>query len=72
MDALTKVNNEIEAAKEKRRKLIVEAFDGRTQKFISEKTGVDEIKLSRWVNGFGILNDAELKALKEFTGVDLK
>ena len=75
MDSVTpiaKIDLQIEEARKKRKKLILIAMDGRTQKSIAEKTGIDETKLSKWVNGFAELEDSELDKLSNVTGVDFK
>lgn len=69
---LTKVNNQFEAAREKRKEAIIMAFDGRTQQFICEKTGVDAVKFNRWINGFGGLEDTDITKLEKYLGVDFK
>lgn len=75
MDAATPIDKiylQIQEARKKRKKLILEAMDGRTQKSIAAKTGIDETKLSKWVNGFAELEDKELEKLSNIVGVDLK
>lgn len=72
MDSLTVLESQIKKAVEKKRKIILEAMDGRTQRSISEKTGIHETKLSKWINGFGELEEAELIELSRVTGVDFK
>lgn len=72
MDSLIKIDSQIEAAKKKRKELILQALDGRTQRHISDKTGIDETKLSKWVNGLGGLEESEIKSLENYLGVDFK
>ena len=72
MDSLAVIETQIQKAKEKRRKLILDAMDGRTQRSISEKTGIHETKISKWVNGIGDLEDIELEKLSNVLGVDFK
>lgn len=72
MDTFTEIDNQIKEAKEKRKILILEAMDGRTQRFLSEKTGINETTLSKWINGLGELETAELKKLTQILGKDFK
>lgn len=72
MQSFTEVEAEIEAAKNKRKQLILEAMDGRTQKSISDKTGIDQTKLSKWINGFASLEEKEIKLLQDALGTDFK
>lgn len=72
MDSLTVIENKISEAKKKRREIIIEAMDGRTQRAISEKTGIHETKLSKWINGFGELEPNEMDKLSSYLGVNFK
>lgn len=72
MDSLAAIESQIQEAKQKRRKLILDAMDGRTQRSLSEKTGIHETKLSKWINGIGELEDSELEKLSNALGVDFK
>lgn len=72
MDSINKIDSQIEIAKKRRKELILVALDGRTQRHISEKTGIDETKLSKWVNGLGGLEDSEVDNLEKYLGVDFK
>lgn len=75
MDSVTPIDEidlQIQEARKRRKKLILIAMDGRTQKSISAKTGIDETKLSKWVNGFAELEDNELDSLSNVTGADFK
>ena len=49
MDTLSEIDRQLKAAKEKKRKLILDAMDGRTQSYISGKTGINQTKLSKWI-----------------------
>jgi hypothetical protein len=72
MDSLTEIDIQLKEAKDKRRKLILEAMDGRTQRSISAKTGINETKLSKWINGFEDLSPEDLEKITQLTGVDFK
>lgn len=72
MDSLTEIDIQLKEAKDKRRKLILEAMDGRTQRSISAKTGINETKLSKWINGFEDLSSEDLEKITQLTGVDFK
>jgi transcriptional regulator with XRE-family HTH domain len=61
---------QIQEAIEKRKRLILDAMDGRTQRHVAEKTGIDETKLSKWINGFGSLDQKELNSFNKFLGKD--
>ncbi|MEO7048740.1 MAG: helix-turn-helix transcriptional regulator [Ferruginibacter sp.] len=72
MDSIVTIENEIKKAKERRKSLIMIAMDGRSQRYVSEKTNIDETKLSRWINSEATLEDSELKSLTAYLGVDFK
>ena len=72
MDSLIEVNEQFEAAKVKRKEAIINAFDGRTQQHISKQTGIDHVKLNKWVSGIGILDEADIETLEKYLGVDFK
>lgn len=70
MDSFAGIDNEIKEARERRKQLILVAMDGRTQKFIADKTGIDEPRLSKWINGLGGLEETEVKKITKVLGVD--
>lgn len=70
MNSLSDIEKQLAEAKEKRRNLILEAMDGRTQRSISEKTGINETKISKWINGIGELSAYELHQLSKYLGVE--
>jgi hypothetical protein len=72
MDSLKEIDHQLQEAKENRRKLIRKAMDGRTQRYISIKTGINETKLSKWINGFEDLDAQDLLKITKLTGVDFK
>lgn len=72
MIILSKIEKEIKSAKDKRKELIVSAFDGRTQRYISEKTGIEETKISKWINGAGEISDEEISLIEKMLGVEFK
>lgn len=71
MDSILKAEAQLGEARARRKKVILRAFDGRTQQNISGKTGIDFIKLNKWINGLGNLEDRELTKLENVLGVDL-
>ena len=72
MDSIVEIDNQIKKAKIIRRELILIAMDGRSQRFVAEKTGIDETKLSRWINAEATLEDCELEKITNYLGVDFK
>ena len=72
MESLIEIQNQIEEAKKKRKTIILNAFDGRSQRYVADKSGIDETKLSRWVNSEAILEPSEMKRLIKYLGVDFK
>lgn len=72
MDSFVEIESEISLAIEKRRQLILTAMDGRTQRDISKKTGIEETILSKWVNGIGKLEEYQLDKLSEVLKTDFK
>jgi len=72
MESIAEIDKEIQEAKEKRKQLILTAMDGRTQKFIADKAGIDEPRLSQWINGLRILEPHELQRITDILGVDFK
>lgn len=72
MDSLVKIDKQYTNVKECRREAILKAFDGRTQQWVSGKTGIEFTKLNKWINGMGGLKDSELAKLEKVLGVDFK
>lgn len=72
MDSILEIDSQIREAKIKRKNLILEAMDGRSQRYVAEKVGMDETKLSRWINSEATLEEEELKKLSNYLGVDFK
>jgi len=72
MSEIVELESQLKEAKEKRKKIIIDSFDGRPQSYISEQTGIDQIKLNRWINNTGSLEDSEIEKLKDYLGVDFK
>jgi len=72
MDNLISIDNNFEEAKTKRKEAILVSFDGRTQQFVAEKTGIDAFKLNKWINGLSGLEEEEIKSLETYLGVDFK
>ena len=72
MDTLIDATNDFEQAKIRRKEAIIKSFDGRTQQFVAEKSGIDSFKLNRWINGLGGLEDKEIESLASYLGVDFK
>lgn len=72
MDTLITAGNEFEQAKKIRKEAIINSFDGRTQQFVAEKSGIDPFKLNRWINGLGGLEEKEIESLATYLGVDFK
>jgi hypothetical protein len=70
--SFVELNSQIEEAKKKKRAIIVNAMDGRSQRYVAEKTFIDETKLSRWINSEATLENDELKRLTKYLGVDFK
>lgn len=64
MDALTKIDSQIRVAVEKKKKLITDILDGRTQRWLSDKTGIEETRISRWINGGFILEEWEVEKIE--------
>ncbi len=70
MELTAEIDKQIKEAVQKRKALIVEAMGGRTQKYICTHTGINETKLSKWVNGIGDLEATEIDNLSSFLGID--
>ena len=72
METFSTIDNKVNEIKEKRKALIIASFGGRPQSYISKQTGIDQVKLNKWVNNSGNLEDSELEALSKFLGTDFK
>lgn len=72
MTSFSVIDNKVNEIKEKRKELIINSFSGRPQSYISKQTGIDQVKLNKWVNNSGNLEDFELESLSKFLGVDFK
>lgn len=65
METLAEIESVLKEAKEKKRELILKAIDGRTQRAVSKQTGIEETKLSRWINGEIELEAKELASFNK-------
>lgn len=72
MTTFSVLDNKANEIKEKRKELIITSFGGRPQSYISKQTGIEPVKLNKWVNNSGSLEDSELESLSKYLGVDFK
>ena len=72
MNTLSKIDDTFQEAKAKRKEAIVASVEGRTQRFLSEKTGIAETRLSKWVNGIAELEEEEITTFEKLLGVEYK
>lgn len=72
MESVVDIDTQIKEARERRKQLILLAMDGRTQKYIADKTGIDEPRLSKWINGLGGLETKEVKKITSVLGVNFQ
>jgi hypothetical protein len=72
MTTFSAIDTKANEIKEKRKSLIISSFGGRPQSYISKQTNIDQVKLNKWVNNAGNLEDAELDRLSKYLGVDFK
>lgn len=72
MDSVIEIDSQIKEARDRRKQLILLAMDGRTQKSIADKTGIDEPRISKWINGLGGLKTDEVEKITNVLGVDFK
>lgn len=73
MDSFIEIDSQLKEVQERRKEMILTAMDGRSQRYIATKTGIEETKLSRWINGLtDSLETSEVKKITKFLGVDFK
>lgn len=72
METFSVIDNKVNEIKEKRKAMIIESFKGRPQSYIAKQTGIDQVKLNKWVNNSGNLDVMELHSLSKFLGVEFK
>jgi DNA-binding transcriptional regulator YdaS (Cro superfamily) len=65
METLAQIESVLKEAKQKKRELILKAIDGRTQRAVALRTGIEETKLSRWINGDIELDAKELSSFNK-------
>lgn len=69
---LSDLNKEISALQIKRRALFDEALDGRTQRWLSEKTGINEARISACISGVMEFTPDELQSINKALGTKFK
>ncbi len=67
-----KVAEQLKSAKDKRKKLIEDALDGRTQKWLADKLGLDTTSLYHKIAGLMEFSQDELNTINETLGTDFK
>lgn len=70
MQSFVDIDNTIKMAKERRKELILNAMDGRSQRYVAEKVLIDETKFSRWINSEATLEQDELKRISDYLGTN--
>lgn len=66
------VANQLREAKEKRRKLIEDGLDGRSQTWLCEKTGMNTTRLYHCISGLLEFTQDEIDAINKTLGTDFK
>ncbi len=69
---LSELNKEISTLQAKRRALFDEALDGRTQRWLSEKTSINEARISACISGVMEFTADELQAINKALGTKFK
>lgn len=72
METLKQLEKQFEEIKAKRKEAILAAFDGRTQNNIANKAGIAFVKVNRWINGFGGLEEEEINRIGKLIGVSFR
>lgn len=72
METYGKVAAELKSIKNKRKKLIEDALDGRTQEWLSSKIDINKTRLSHCINGLMEFTQEELDSINKFLGTDFK
>lgn len=68
METLVEINNQIEKVVAKKKKLFDDALDGRSQRWLSEKTGITETRLSKCIAGVLTFEQDELNLINDALG----
>lgn len=71
MDSFSVIETQLQKVVEKRKTIILKAMDGRTQRALAEKTGIDETLISKWINGLLIFEQPELEKIDAALGNEL-
>lgn len=72
MTSFSVIDEKVTEAVKKRKELIILSFEGRPQSYIAKQTGIEQVKLNKWVNNAGSLEESELMRLTNYLGVDFK
>lgn len=71
-ETFAEISAQLREAKEKRRKLIEDGLDGRSQTWLCEKIGMNTTRLSHCINGLLEFTKDELDAINSTLGTDFK
>lgn len=69
---LNELNEQIRVLMDKRRDIFTEALDGRTQRWLANKTNISEPRLSSCISGREEFTKDELKRINKILGTQLQ
>lgn len=70
METYGKISAKLEEIKAKRRKIIEDALDGRTQQWLVDKMPINSTRLSHCINGLMEFSQDELNTINKLLGTD--
>lgn len=72
MESYADISTQLKEVREKRRKLIEDALDGRTQQWLAERIGMNNTRLSHCINGLMEFTQDELIQINILLKTDFK
>lgn len=72
METYAKVAAQLQQVKDKRKKLIEDALDGRTQEWLAQRLKINNTRLSHCINGLMEFTQEELDGINEYLGTEFK
>jgi len=72
MNEYLQISNQLRLVKDKRKKLIEDALDGRTQEWLSGRIDINRTRLSHCINGLMEFEQSELDEINKLLGTNFK
>jgi hypothetical protein len=72
METYAEISSQLKEVRDKRKKLIEDALDGRTQQWLAERIGMNNTRLSHCINGLMEFSEDELTQINSLLKTDFQ